>query len=35
MEAVRCIKDEAVSLMSPEDAVEVAPYFDYIIRALS
>jgi allophycocyanin-B len=35
IEAVRCIKDEAASLMSPEDASEVAPYFDYIIRALS
>jgi allophycocyanin-B len=35
VEAMRCLKEEAVSLMSPEDAVEVAPYFDYIIRALS
>ncbi len=35
VEAMRCVKDEAVSLLSPEDAVEVAPYFDYIIRALS
>jgi allophycocyanin-B len=35
VEAMRCIKDEAVSLLSPEDAIEVAPYFDYIIRALS
>jgi allophycocyanin-B len=34
VEALRCLKDEAVSLMSPEDAAEVAPYFDYIIRAL-
>jgi allophycocyanin-B len=35
VEAMRCVKDEAVGLMSAEDAVEVAPYFDYIIRALS
>ncbi|QYO62248.1 allophycocyanin subunit alpha-B [Leptolyngbya sp. 7M] len=35
VEAMRCVKDEAISLMSEEDAVEVAPYFDYIIRALS
>jgi allophycocyanin-B len=35
VEAMRCVKDEAVSLLDAEDAVEVAPYFDYIIRALS
>lgn len=35
VEAMRCVKDEAVSLLNAEDAVEVAPYFDYIIRALS
>lgn len=35
VEAMRCVKDEAVGLLAPEDAVEVAPYFDYIIRALS
>ncbi len=35
VEAMRCVKDEAISLMSEDDAVEVAPYFDYIIRALS
>ncbi|MEH2378739.1 MAG: allophycocyanin subunit alpha-B [Nostoc sp.] len=35
VEAMRCIKDEAISLLSDEDAVEVGPYFDYIIRALS
>ncbi|MBD2431594.1 MULTISPECIES: allophycocyanin subunit alpha-B [Fischerella] len=35
VEAMRCIKEEAVSMMSEEDAVEVGPYFDYIIRALS
>jgi allophycocyanin-B len=35
VEAMRCVKEESISLLSPEDAVEVAPYFDYIIRALS
>jgi allophycocyanin-B len=35
VEAMRCVKEEAVSLLSAEDAVEVAPYFDYIIRSLS
>ncbi|MEO8892038.1 MAG: allophycocyanin subunit alpha-B [Coleofasciculaceae cyanobacterium] len=35
VEALRCIKEEAVSMMSEEDAVEVAPYFDYIIRSLT
>ena len=34
-ECMRCLKEETVSLLSEEDAVEVAPYFDYIIRALS
>ncbi len=35
VEAMRCVKEEAISMMSEEDGVEVAPYFDYIIRALS
>ena len=35
VEAMRCIKEEAVSMMSEEDAVEVGPYFDYFIQALS
>jgi allophycocyanin-B len=35
VEAMRCIKEEALSLMSEEDTQEVGPYFDYIIRALS
>jgi len=35
VEAMRCVKEEALSLLSAEDAVEVAPYFDYIIQALS
>ncbi|NJP09555.1 MAG: allophycocyanin [Leptolyngbyaceae cyanobacterium RU_5_1] len=35
VECMRCVKDEVVSMLSPDDAVEVAPYFDYIIRSLS
>ncbi|NJL21965.1 MAG: allophycocyanin [Leptolyngbyaceae cyanobacterium SM1_3_5] len=35
VEAMRCVKEEAVSLFSPEDAIEVGAYFDYILRALS
>ncbi|NJS16852.1 MAG: allophycocyanin, partial [Nostocaceae cyanobacterium CSU_2_110] len=31
VEAMRCVKEEAVSMMSEEDVVEVGPYFDYII----
>ncbi|MGJ3244831.1 MAG: allophycocyanin subunit alpha-B [Elainellaceae cyanobacterium] len=34
-ECMRCLKEEAIATMSEEDAVEVAPYFDYIIRSLS
>lgn len=35
VECMRCIKEETISLMSSEDATEVAPYFDLIIRSLS
>ena len=35
VECMRCVKEETVSQMSAEDAVEVAPYFDLIIRSLS
>jgi allophycocyanin-B len=35
VECMRCLKEEALSLMSAEDALEVSAYFDYIIRALS
>jgi allophycocyanin-B len=35
VEAMRCVKEEAVSLMNSEDGAEVSPYFDYIIRSLS
>ena len=33
-ESVRCMKDEAQSMMSAEDASEAASYFDYVIGGL-
>lgn len=35
VEAVRCLKEEAIMLLGNEDAVEVTPYFDHIIQALA
>lgn len=35
VECMNCLKQEAISILSEEDAVEVAPYFDYIMRSLS
>lgn len=35
MESIRCLKQASLSLLSAEDAVEAAPYFDYIIQAMS
>jgi len=34
-EAVRCLKQASLALLSDEDAAEAAPYFDYIIQAMS
>ncbi|MEL6383328.1 MAG: allophycocyanin subunit alpha-B [Cyanobacteria bacterium J06626_18] len=34
-ECMRCLKEEAMTVMSEEDAQEVAPYFDLIIHSLS
>lgn len=34
-EAVRCLKEASLSLLSDDDAAEAAPYFDYIIQAMS
>jgi len=34
-EAIRCLKVASVELLSDEDAAEAAPYFDYIIQAMS
>lgn len=34
-EAIRCLKEASLDLLSEEDAQEAAPYFDYIIQAMS
>ncbi len=34
-EAIRCLKSASLSLLSQDDALEAAPYFDYIIQAMS
>lgn len=35
VESIRCLKQSSLALLSDEDAVEAAPYFDYIIQAMS
>jgi allophycocyanin-B len=35
VEAIRCLKEASLGLLSNEDAGEAAPYFDYIIQAMS
>lgn len=35
VDAIRCLRDAAVALLSKEDAAEVTPYFDYIIQTMS
>lgn len=35
VESIRCLKGASLALMSDEDAVAAAPYFDYIIQAMS
>jgi allophycocyanin-B len=34
-EAIRCLKNASLDLLSAEDASEAAPYFDYIVQAMS
>lgn len=34
-DAIRCLRDASLDLLSKEDAKETAPYFDYIIQAMS
>ncbi len=34
-EAISCLKEASLGLLSAEDAAEAAPYFDYIIQAMS
>ncbi len=35
VESIRCLKKASLDLLSKEDAAEAAPYFDYIIQAMS
>lgn len=35
VEAIRCLKEASLALLSKEDATEAAPYFDYIIQEMS
>jgi allophycocyanin-B len=35
VEAIRCLKEASVSLLSDEDASEAAPYFDFLIQGMS
>ncbi|MGL5941526.1 MAG: allophycocyanin subunit alpha-B [Waterburya sp.] len=35
VEALCCLKEEAIALLDAQDAVEVIPYFDHIIQALA
>jgi allophycocyanin-B len=34
-ESIRCLKNASLSLLSKEDGLAAAPYFDYIIQAMS
>jgi len=34
-ESIRCLKEASLALLDREDAKETAPYFDYIIQAMS
>ncbi|MGD1701010.1 allophycocyanin [Dapis sp. BLCC M229] len=35
VESIRCLKQASLALLDEEDAKETAPYFDYIIQAMS
>ena len=35
VESIRCLKQASLDLLSQEDAAEAAPYFDYVIQAMS
>ncbi|MEO0455712.1 MAG: allophycocyanin subunit alpha-B [Cyanobacteria bacterium P01_A01_bin.114] len=35
LEAIRCLKEASLGLLSDEEAAEAAPYFDYIIQAMA
>lgn len=35
VDAIECLKEASLGLLSSEDAAEAAPYFDYIIQSMS
>lgn len=35
VEAIRCLKEASLALLSEDDALATAPYFDYIIQTMS
>jgi allophycocyanin-B len=35
VESIRCLKEASLALLDDEDVQETAPYFDYIIQAMS
>jgi len=35
VESIRCLKEASLAFLDEEDAKETAPYFDYIIQAMS
>ena len=35
VESIRCLKRASLSLLSDDDAVEAAPYFDYIVQLMA
>jgi allophycocyanin-B len=35
VESIRCLKAASLALLDSEDAVEAAPYFDYVIQSMS
>ena len=34
VEAMRCLKVASIALLSPEDALLVGPYFDFLIQGM-
>jgi allophycocyanin-B len=34
-ESMRCLKEASLALLSEDDAAEAAPYFDYMVQAMS
>jgi allophycocyanin-B len=35
VEAISCLKEATLALLNTEDAIEAAPYFDYVVQAMS